>query len=193
MFKVLLELKTLLSINDLYKIFISLLVIILSSFFELFGLFTLFVFIQFIVENDKNEQLSSIIEFLNIFGVSDNLFLLIATCSLIVLSSIFYIFAGFLNSYIAQIIGVNLSKKIFFDYLIQNFNVVNKIRENEVINILLTQVQRITNGIIYSTLNIISKFLLSILIISMLTILNPKVSISVLSIFLIIYSLFFYI
>ena len=190
--KVFEDLKTLISVKDFTKIFLSLGVIILSSFFELFGLFTLFIFIQFIIETDSNELISSIIDFLNIFQVSDDFFFLILTCSLIIASSIFYIFAGFLNSYIAQIIGVNISKKIFFNYLVQNLNVINMIRENVVINILLTQVQRITNGIIYEILNMISKFLLSFLIVGMLTILNPKISISVLIVFLMIYSLYFF-
>ena len=190
--KVFEDLKTLISAKDSTKIFLSLGVIILSSFFELFGLFTLFIFIQFIIETDSNELISSIIDFLNIFQVSDDFFFLILTCSLIIASSIFYIFAGFLNSYIAQIIGVNISKKIFFNYLVQNLNIINMIRENVVINILLTQVQRITNGIIYEILNMISKFLLSFLIVGMLTILNPKISISVLIVFLMIYSLYFF-
>ena len=87
--KVFEDLKTLISVKDFTKIFLSLGVIILSSFFELFGLFTLFIFIQFIIETDSNELISSIIDFLNIFQVSDDFFFLILTCSLIIASSIF--------------------------------------------------------------------------------------------------------
>ncbi len=184
--------KNILSKSDFSKIYLSLSIIILSSFLEIFGLFNLFVFINFITSPDDNGSISLILNFFNVFNISTELFFLLLTCSLIIFSSIFFIFGGFINNLISQKIGVSLSKRIFSIYLSQNLNIVNKIRENEVFNTLITQVQRVTNGIIYSLLNLISRFLLSFLIIGMLTYLNPFVSLVVLTIFSALYFLFYF-
>ena len=166
------------------------------SIFELAGIMSIIPFLSILIEPNNLEKFIFIQNFLSEKYIDEKSIRLILGSlfiTIIFLSSLLNIFNIWLtNKFVVQL-EYDLAKKILKGFLGRNLDYYSNINSSQITSKVLEETTRVTNGVINSYLNLISKSLLIIVINLGLIIINPKITISLtLILFFIFFIIYFF-
>lgn len=168
--------------------------LLISGLFEVITLITIGLFLKVISNpNYLNENifLNDIFIFLDFNKSNIQLYLAVTLCIILIVSSFFNLFINWRSYNYINNISNNISKKIFFYYLHQDysFHILNE--KSELIKKISYDLERTINGVFLAILAIISKLVLTLFILSFLFYLNFFISILVISFLSLFYIIFY--
>ena len=118
------KLFTLLNYNEKRQTFLLVFLIIVSMFFELFGIAVLIPTISLLINNDYANSSSILSDFSN-FLIKYNIdllsFLLVSLLLIFIVKSAVQVYVTFMQKKIVSELNMNISNRLFKDYLTQNF------------------------------------------------------------------------
>ena len=189
------------NIKDIIKLVIKLdsqnflrvqIISIISAFLELFAIIFFAIYVNYLSFPDKLNDNQLYVKFINLFGISNNLEILLP---------IFLIFIFFCSTFFSILtlwhlnkfsvrIGYYLGEKMFEGYLYRNWFTFKNNSRDKLFNNINEESKRV-GGLIGSVLQINLNFLLALFLFSSSLIVNLKATLIVIIIFTIIYFLFF--
>ena len=166
------------------------------SIFELAGIMSIIPFLSILIEPNNLEKFTFIQNFLSEKHTNEKSIRLILGSlfiTIIFLSSLLNIFNIWLtNKFVVQL-EYDLAKKILKGFLGRNLDYYSNINSSQITSKVLEETTRVTNGVINSYLNLISKSLLILVINLGLIVINPKITISLaLILFFIFFIIYFF-
>ena len=136
------KLFTLLNYNEKRQTFLLVFLIILSMFFELFGIAVLIPTISLLLNKDYAASSSILSDFSN-FLINYNIdllsFLLISLLFIFIVKSAVQVYVTFMQKKIVSELNMNISNRLFKDYLTQNFLYYSENNRSRVIHNLQTE------------------------------------------------------
>tara|TARA_B100001057_G_scaffold173802_2_gene174534 strand:- start:6198 stop:7877 length:1680 start_codon:yes stop_codon:yes gene_type:complete len=136
------KLFTLLNYNEKRQTFLLVVLIILAMFFELFGIAVLIPTISLLINNDyatSSSILSDFNDFLMKYNVDLLSFLLISLLLIFIIKSVVQVYVTFMQKKIVSELNMNISNRLFKDYLTQNFLYYSENNRSRVIHNLQTE------------------------------------------------------
>ncbi len=178
------------------KIFIFQLLLLISSIFEILSIFSIGPLVQLLSDpgiiNDSDQFLSKIYNYFNFTSFKTFLvFIVIAILCFMGLSAIILSFTLYVLSMFSQTLGHIVRSSLFKFYISQNWIYHSKINSSENVEKIGYEANRVTQNIILTILLTNSKVLTGILIVLSLSIFNPFVSLICFSIFGFVYIIIF--
>lgn len=178
------------------KILILLFGILIHSFIEIISIASILPFMSIVMDPsiiNKNDLLYILYNFLNLSTYNDFLIVMgFAVFGLILFSNIYSALIFWWITKFVQFQSYRLSKKIFNNYLSQEYIFFLNQNSSELSKNVLTEVNRVIIGVIYPMLLAASKFVILIFIIMLLLYFNPKLSLIISLTLSIIYGVVYY-
>ncbi len=178
------------------KILILLFGILIHSFIEITSIASILPFMSIVMDPsiiNKNELLYILYNFLNLSTYNDFLIVMgFAVFGLILFSNIYSALIFWWITKFVQFQSYRLSKKIFNNYLSQEYIFFLNRNSSELSKNVLTEVNRVIIGVIYPMLLAASKFVILIFIIMLLLYVNPKLSLVISLTLSIVYGVVYY-
>lgn len=183
------------SSKDKYKLIIVFLGILFTGFWDIIGIGSIMPFIS-LASNpsllEANKYLRFLYSYFNFKSVDDFLFVFgIVVASLLIISNLFRALVDYVIKRFAAIRQHDISLTLFKKYIYQEYDYFLYHNSSELTKNILNEVWILINNILIPTLEMLSRAIISAIIIIFLTILNPiisaLISISMISIYLLIY------
>jgi len=178
-----------------YQFLILLILMILTSMFEVISIGAVIPFLGVLIEPSNIFELpaaQSFIQFLGVDQPTQIIFPISALFAIAVLISgamrVLLLWASVKFSFI---LGVDLSVGIFTQVINQPYIAHTKQNSSDIISAISIKIAQVVNGVVLSVLNMISAFIISIAIITILLVINPGASLIAILFFSLLY-LFFY-
>lgn len=156
---------------------------IIVGFLEVLGLALIvpyFNLISNIQDFYNNWLILTISNYVNLNNYSSNsiiVFLSLTIIFIFFISTVLTLYVNWRILLFSQNIGADFSKKLFNFYLSQNFDFHLENDPNTLVAKLTSQINQVAGGIILSFITILSKFIISIILISLLIFYNPSTTI----------------
>lgn len=188
--------KSILSTNDVLKFYFISLGLIVIALLEVFGL----ALISFLIMNLNNldsilESSSIFIQLISFFQLSNISYSLIL-CVLIIFYSFFNILVSIASiryiSIYSQKLGANIKSKIVNFYLYLDWIEVTRMKASENMSRVINDGNEVSD-ILYFLMHLISKYALSLLIITLLLIFNTSLTVILVALLSLVYILIFYV
>lgn len=180
--------------NKVFLIFF-LVITTFASLLESFSILAVLPIINILLELNANEVTKYILfmENFNFLNIEVNeKFLLIISFSIIIMSSVINFINVILLQFNTYRTGQNISVKLFKSYLNKNYNYFLNKNSSELTKNLISESQRLTDGIILQFLTLIPKIISASFIVVVLLFYNLKITTYIILIFLIFYCSYYF-
>lgn len=180
--------------NKVFLIFF-LVITTFASLLESFSILAVLPIINILLELNANEVTKYILfmENFNFLNIEVNeKFLLIISFSIIIMSSVINFINVILLQFNTYRTGQNISVKLFKSYLNKNYNYFLNKNSSELTKNLISESQRLTDGIILQFLTLIPKIISTSFIVVVLLFYNLKITTYIILIFLIFYCSYYF-
>jgi len=178
------------------KILVLLFGVLIHSFIEITSIASILPFMTIVMDPsiiNKNDLLYILYNFLNLSTYNDFLIVMgFAVFGLILFSNIYSALIFWWITKFVQFQSYRLSKKIFNNYLSQEYIFFLNRNSSELSKNVLTEVNRVIIGVIYPMLLAASKFVILIFITMLLLYVNPKLSLVISLTLSILYGVVYY-
>ena len=178
-----------------YQFLILLTLMIFTSMFEVISIGAVMPFLGVLIEPSNIFELpaaQSFIQFLGVDQATQIIFPISALFAIaVVMSGAMRVLLLWASVKFSFILGVDLSVGIFTQVINQPYIAHTKQNSSEILSAISIKIAQVINGVVLSTLNMISSFIIFIAIITILLLINPGASLIAISFFSLLY-LFFY-
>ena len=160
-----------------------LILMVFTAFFEMVSLGMLMPFLGAISNPDRIYEINILRPIYNFFGLSDSkqvpLFILVVFVIFSLASAFFRILLLNINAKFSFLVGADLSMKVYGRVLFQPYKIHIERNSSEVLDAIAIKVNNVIYGILTPILNLLSSFIILIIIIIGLLIISPYVTIAI--------------